>query len=594
MPRKPLLKYIQNAFYILKHEGPQAFSRKILQFLLRDKIYQIWWFKNRPHQRDFTCAKKEIQRFKYKPLVSIIVPVYNPPGRFLKAAIESVLNQSYPHFELCICDDASTDPKIHALLKNYQKHPAVKLTTHVKNQGIVGASNSALKIAHGEYVAFLDHDDLLSPLALYEVARALQKKRFDLIYTDEDKISPRGFHHTPFFKPNWSPDLLKSIMYLGHLCIYCRALVTKADGLRPGFEGSQDHDLALRITAQIPLKSASQKIHHIPKVLYHWRQISASTATQISAKPYALKSAKKALKYSLKRRKIDANIKDGIWPGSYRVQYQIKDHPLVSIIIPFKDQIEHLKRCLKSIQHQTHYSNFEIILINNQSREKNTHAYLKTLKNIQILNYNQSFNFSKLNNFAAEKAKGDYLLFLNNDVEIISPEWLEALLEHAQRPEIATVGAKLLYPDQTIQHAGIVMGIAGTCSHAFRHVSDFTHGYLGQLDVIRNVSAVTGACLMISRAKFNELKGFDQQFEIAYQDVDLCLRALKKGYLNVYTPFARLYHFEGKTRSKSNQPAPIPIADTCLLLKKWSSFIQAGDPYYNPNLTLKKEDYGLA
>lgn len=585
-------KHFQNAFYILKHEGLTAFSRKVLHFILRDKIYQLWWYKNRSRSRDLARFKNEIQTFKYRPLVSLIMPVYNPPPRFLKIAIESVLTQIYPHFELCICDDHSTDPKVRALLQQYEKNPAIKITRHTKNQGIVTASNSALALATGEYVGFLDHDDKIAPNALYAIVKALQKQRFDLLYTDEDKLSPRGFHHTPFFKPNWSPDLLLSIMYFGHLCVYRHSLIQKLKGFRPGFDGSQDHDLALRATEE------KLNIHHIPEVLYHWRQIPTSTAAQISVKPYTLKSARNALKDTLKRRKIDGHVQNGIWSGSYRVQYKIQNSPLVSIIIPFKDQVGYLQKCLKSIQTKTRYPNYEIILVNNRSQDPATQEFLAALKTknyklqTNVINYPQPFNFSSLNNFAVQHAKGEYLLFLNNDTKIINENWLEALLEHAQRPEIAAVGAKLLYPDQTIQHAGIIMGIAGTCSHAFRHVSDFTHGYLGQLDVIRNVSAVTGACLMMSREKFNKLKGFDPHFKIAYQDVDLCLRALQAGYLNLYTPFARLYHYEGKTRDP-NKPAPIPTSDTQLLLKKWGDFIQNGDPYYNPNLTLKREDYSI-
>jgi len=370
-------------------------------------------------------------------------------------------------------------------------------------------------------------------------------------------------------------------MYIGHLGVYRRSLVEQVGKFRKGYEGSQDFDLALRCTEQ------TDKIVHIPKILYHWRQHPDSTAGDISSKSYVFKAAHKALKDALKRRGLKGTIEEGLWLGSYRTKLTT-GKPLVSIIIPFRDKVELLKACLNSFSKST-YTNIEFILVDNESSENATQDYLNTLtnENIQIIRYPHPFNFSTINNVAAKSANGDYLLFLNNDTEIISPDWIEAMLEHAQRPEIAAVGAKLLYPNHTVQHAGVVMGIAETASHAFRHVSESTHGYLGLKDVVRNVSAVTAACLMMSKKVFTELKGFNENYVIGYQDVDLCLRALKKGYRNVYTPYAVLTHHESVTRNHAFAPH-----ETELLQHEWKDFIK-NDPFYNPNLTRTREDYRL-
>jgi len=555
-------------------------------FVLRRPRYWLWMEKHRPRSSELKEIRHRIQQWKPEklPLISVIMPVYNPNLRFLEKAINSILNQPYPHFEFCICDDASTDPRILPLLRAYaEADDRIKLISHEKNQHISAASNDALNLATGEYIALLDHDDELSPIALYEVAKIIieSDKKPDLIYSDEDKIGHSGLHHTPFFKPDWSPELLESIMYIGHLGIYRRALVEKVGGFRLGYEGSQDHDLALRVTEE------AKSIVHIPKILYHWRDHRDSTASGISAKSYVVKSAKKSLLDHLTRSNENGEAMIGLWLGSYRLKRKLPKHPLISIIIPFRDRVDLLETCLKSLRSTT-YKSYEVILVDNQSIDDATQRFLTNLppsNSIQVLSYPHPFNFSKINNFAAKKSNGDVLIFLNNDTEVIEPNWVEAMLEHAMRPEIAAVGAKLLYPNHTIQHAGVVMGIAGTCSHAFRHVSESIHGYMGLKDVVRNVSAVTAACLMIEKKKFENLGGFNEAYEIAYQDVDLCLRALRKGFRNVYTPYAVLTHYESLTRKHAFAPH-----ETELLKKEWSDLIQH-DSYYHPELTRTREDY---
>ncbi|MBI2453274.1 glycosyltransferase family 2 protein [Candidatus Peregrinibacteria bacterium] len=595
---KKLKKYWAVAIFILKNEGLSSLLKSAIYRLLKEKKYTIFWYRYKARKRNILQMKEEQKHFKYRPKISVLMPVYNSNIKYLKQAIESVLTQIYQNIELCICNDASSDPKVKKLLKKYQsKEPQVKIIHHIRNKNISEALNSAYELSNGEYVALVDHDDKLAKNALFEVVKHIQKSMPDIIYTDEDKITPHGFHLTPFFKPDWSPELLMSIMYMGHLTVYRRSLLEKVGGFRKGYEGSQDYDLALRATEEVIKSSAShnpyEKILHIPKILYQWRKHKKSTAKEISVKSYTKQSAKKALKDSLRRRNIEGKVEDGLWMGSYRVKRKIKTSPLVSIIIPFRDQVNMLKRCLESIETKTHYKKYEILLVDNQSKEEETKKFLKALTEKKLfsfsqrtLTYDNPFNFSKINNCAAKKVNGEILLFLNNDTEVIEPNWLESMLEHIENPEIAIVGALLLYPNNTVQHAGVVLGIAGTCSHAFRHVSDTFHGYMGLKDVVRNVSAVTGACLMVSKEKFEKLGKFDERYETAYQDVDLCLRALQKGYRNVYTPFSKLYHHESVTRKQS-----FGKKDTEQFLENWRSFIAKGDPYYNTNLSLEREDF---
>jgi len=579
----------------------RALSKKVLFFKVKEP-YKIWILKNEPKKEKLEEYKKESFSFKYRPKISIIIPVWNTDKKWLRKCMESVLNQVYDNWELCIADGGSTKPYVKGILKRYAKKDSrIKVKFLKENKGIAGNSNEALSLATGEFIGFLDHDDELAPFALYEVVKLLNEKpHLDFIYSDEDKIDEKGKRKDPFFKPDWSPDMFLSQNYLCHLSIIRKELVGKVGGFREGYDGSQDYDLFLRVTELIDEK----KIAHIPKILYHWRSVLGSAAKMVSAKPYAFMAAKKALKDALSRREIEAEILDGLLLSSYRVRYKIVEDPKVSIIIPTKDKVSTLKTCIDSILKKTNYKNYEIFIIDNQSKEEKTLKYYHRIKNnskIKIVKYNKPFNFSEINNFAVSKVDTEYILFLNNDTEVISEEWLEAMLEHAQRKQVGAVGAKLLYPDNTIQHAGVILGITGTpgqkgvAGHSHKYVSDTEYGYFLRPHLTQDLSAVTAACMMMRKQVFKEVGGFNVNLAVAFNDVDLCLKIREKGYLIVYTPYAKLYHHESLSRGYEDTPEKQArfLKEIEYVRKKWGHVIDKGDPYYNPNLTLEKEDFSI-
>jgi len=579
----------------------RALSKKVLFFKVKEP-YKIWILKNEPKKEKLEEYKKESFSFKYRPKISIIIPVWNTDKKWLRKCMESVLNQVYDNWELCIADGGSTKPYVKGILKRYAKKDSrIKVKFLKENKGIAGNSNEALSLATGEFIGFLDHDDELAPFALYEVVKLLNEKpHLDFIYSDEDKIDEKGKRKDPFFKPDWSPDMFLSQNYLCHLSIIRKELVGKVGGFREGYDGSQDYDLFLRVTELIDEK----KIAHIPKILYHWRSVLGSAAKMVSAKPYAFMAAKKALKDALSRREIEAEILDGLLLSSYRVRYKIIEDPKVSIIIPTKDKVSTLKICIDSILKKTNYKNYEIFIIDNQSKEEKTLKYYHRIKNnskIKIVKYNKPFNFSEINNFAVSKVDTEYILFLNNDTEVISEEWLEAMLEHAQRKQVGAVGAKLLYPDNTIQHAGVILGITGTpgqkgvAGHSHKYVSDTEYGYFLRPHLTQDLSAVTAACMMMRKQVFKEVGGFNVNLAVAFNDVDLCLKIREKGYLIVYTPYAKLYHHESLSRGYEDTPEKQArfLKEIEYVRKKWGHVIDKGDPYYNPNLTLEKEDFSI-
>ncbi len=582
---------LQKAMLTITREGFSSFRQKIKQQkLLRGKdLYDVWMEKHTLSEEDIKKIKGGISAFPIKPKISLIMPVYNVEKVWLEKAIQSVLNQYYPNWELCIVDDASSKSHIKETLLEYGKNSKIKIQFLEKNKGISEASNEALSLATGEFVGFLDHDDELSPDALYENVKLLNKHPdADLIYSDEDKIDPDGKRIEPYFKPDWSPDLFLSYNYICHFAVYRKKLIDRIKGFRAGFEGSQDYDLLLRATEK------TDKIFHIPKVLYHWRQIKGSTATVHKEKISHIDNSMKALEEALKRRKIEAEVEKGIHFDrfeSYRVKRKIKGSPLISIIIPMKDMVSFLQRNLKSIDEKTEYKNFEIIIVDNNSQEKETHDYFAEIRkrsNIKISEYKDVFNFSKINNFAVTKANGEHILFLNNDIEVITPGWLSSMIEHSQRREVGAVGAKLIFPNNTIQHAGTVLGLGGVAGHSHKHFPADSDGYFGALNTIRNYSAVTAACLMTRRKLFEEVGGFDEiHLSVAFNDVDLCLKIREKGYTIVYTPFAALYHFESTSRGYDLNP------DEILYMKnKWGDVL-FHDPFYNPNLTFDSEDFRI-
>ena len=547
-----------------------------------DKEAYILWrerYAFTPEQRP--RLQQELDRLEVTPLISIVMPVYNPDEVWLRSAIESVCEQVYPHWQLCICDDASSREHVGRVLAEYEQHDErIRVQTRTQNAGIAVTTNQAIHLASGEFVGFLDHDDELAPDALAEVVKLLNAQpELDVVYTDEEKITVQGQRWEPFFKPDWSPDLLRSMNYIGHFCVIRQTLLQELGGLTEGLEGSQDYDLLLRLSEK------TQHIGHIAKPLYSWRQIAASTAVNPQSKPAAQDAGRRALLAHVDRQGIAAEVLDEpVTPFRYRVRYDIVGQPRVSILIPTKDRLELLIGCIESIEQKTSYRNFEIIILDNQSEQAETLDYLSQSSH-RVVALPGPFNYSYLNNAGAKHAQGDFLLFLNNDTKVIAEEWLSAMLEHAQRPGIGAVGAKLLYENNTIQHAGVVYGHRGVAGHLFCHMSRDEHGYFGLPRVIRNYSAVTAACMMMPKAVFDEVGGFDENIKVAFNDIDLCLRVRDKGYNIVYTPYALLYHLESASRKSLH-----PLSDEEYFRRRWESTIQAGDPYYSPHLSLERFD----
>ena len=555
---------------------------------LLDQQYQVWLEQNAIHPARRQAIAAEIEGFARKPLMSILMPVYNTPVAWLQAAIDSVRQQLYPHWELCIVDDASRSPEVIQLLEQLPGLDSrIKVERLAVNEGICGASNRALALATGEFVSPLDHDDSLTEDALYEVVKRLQTDPApDFLYSDHDIKDPTGRRVSPMFKPDWSPDLMLSMNYVTHFATYRRDLVVKVGGYRKGFEGSQDFDLILRVSEQ------TKRIVHIPKPLYSWGQAPASVSNNPQAKPYAHEAGKRALVEAMARRGQKGEVVDGLGaPYRYRVRPAIEGTPLVSLLIPTKNNRKFLEVCLDSLERCT-YRNFEVLVLDNKSDEPSTLAYLDSIRHKhRVLSYPHPFDFAKINNFGASQAKGEYLVLLNDDTSVIEPSWIEAMLEIAQRPDVGAVGAKLLFPGGEIQHAGVIVGISRRAGHAFWGFPGDHPGYWDFARVIRNYSAVTGACLMTRKSVYDEIGGFDEAFAISYNDVDLCLRMRERGYLVVYTPYAVLHHYQSASRGPYD-----PVSDKVfedLLEARWGGFMDRGDPYYNPNLTLDRFDFSI-
>lgn len=583
------MRKLKRAVRILMKEGPNSFINKIKMrnqeaYYIEDQ-YPLWLSKNTLSINEKSQMIAELDNFRYKPIISIIMPVYNVDKVWLEKAIDSVLNQIYPNWELCIADDASTNAHVRSVLDYYtMTDRRVRVKYLEQNQGISGATNEALSFASGEFMGLLDNDDELSPDALLEVVKLLNKHPdADMIYSDEDKITMNDTRCEPFFKPDWSPDLFFSQMYTCHFGVYRKSIVDKISGFRKGFEGSQDYDFVLRFTEE------TDKVYHIPKILYHWRKIPGSTAEKYDVKDSDTASLK-ALNEAVKRRSTDGTVEKGLQMGAFRVKRVILNNPLVSIIISTKDKLEFLMKCIDSIKNKTDYPNYEILIVDNKSIESTTKDFLKSIDgkdHCRVISYDAPFNFSAINNESSKKAKGEILIFLNNDTEVVSPEWLSAMIELAQREDTGVVGAKLIYRNNTIQHAGILLGVGGIANHAFYQFPISKNSYFSQADVIRNYSAVTGACMMIRKPLFEEVGGFDEiNCPIAFNDVDLCLRLREKGYLIVYTPYAVLYHYEAASRGYKRDP------EAEYIKKRWGHIIE-NDPYYNPNLSRDRFDFSL-
>ena len=534
----------------------------------------------------------KIDAMPRRPTISFIMPVYDSPLEFLDKAIWSVRNQLYPEWELCVADDASKNQAVRDLLKRHAaEDDRIRVVFRAENGHISAASNSALKLAQGEFIAMFDHDDQISEHALYLVAEELNRKpELDFIYSDQDKIDTKGRRYDPYFKPDFNPDLLRSQNFVDHLAVFRATLVRELGGWRTEFDGSQDYDLVLRFTEQL----SPARIAHIPYVLYHWRAVPGSLAIDAGAKNYAASRSRQALAEHLKRLGINGAEVTSHHPNLsiHRVIYPLSEEPLVSVIIPTKDGVDILRQCMDGLFNKTDYKNFEVIIINNQSKKTETYEYFKELSSdqrVKIINYDHPFNYSRINNIAVHEAKGSVLVFLNNDIEVINRDWLREMVSHAIRPEIGAVGARLYYPDGTVQHAGVLLGYKGRAGHMYRYASPYWLGYWARGVLIQNLTAVTAACMVLRREIFEAVGGFDEEnFTVTFNDVDLCLRIHQKGYRNLYTPYAELYHHESKTRGLLAFQSEEDYFAT-----KWKPYIE-NDPAYNPNLSLEAEDFSLA
>ena len=552
--------------------------------------YKKWIRKHEKH-------RNKVKVLSYKPLISIVTPVYNTKKQYLIQMIESVFDQNYANWELCIADDASSLEETLEVLNYYEsKDMRIKIVYREENGHISEASNSALALATGEYVTFLDHDDLLSPDALYRMVRRLNKKpHLKLLYSDEDKIDEHNKRYDPHFKSGWNPDMFFSQNYLSHLTMIKKDIVDNIGGFRVGYEGSQDYDLYLRCLPYIN----NTEIGHIEHILYHFRVIDTFTTVNPNTKKYTTSSAVRALQDYFTHMGEKVTVGRGLVDNTYKVTYHVEmDPPLVSIIIPTRDQQRLLEKCINSILKNTDYKNYEIIILDNESSENKTLEYFNELKqssNVRIIEYHHPFNFSAINNFGVTHAKGKVIAMLNNDAEVISTHWLTELVQHALRPEIAAVGAMLYYRDDTIQHAGVVLGIGGVAGHSHKYFPKDSLGYFSRLKIIQNYAAVTGACIVVKKSLYEEVGGLDEEnLSVAFNDVDFCLKLQAKGYRNLWTPYVELYHHESKSRGSENTKEKQERfgKEVTYMKRKWKGNLK-NDRYYNGHLTRTYEDFRL-
>lgn len=533
---------------------------------------------------------------KQLPQISVVMPVYNPNLTWLREAVQSVRDQVYPNWQLCIADDKSTNPKVREeLLKYSALDKRILVTFREANGHISAASNSALELATGEWIALMDQDDVLAPEALYHIFEALERNpTAKLIYSDEDKIDEVGKRFSPYFKSDWNPDLFLSHNMICHLGVYRADMVKQLGGFREGREGSQDYDLALRF---IELLKPDQIIH-VPRVLYHWRSHADSTAQSGDNKGYALRVGQQVLNEHFQRMGIDATA-ELLDFGMYRARYKLPDPlPLVSLIIPTRNGLKLLRQCIDSIVEKTEYPNYEIIIIDNNSDDEDTLKYLDAVSDkdrIRVIRDTRPFNYSALNNGAVLEAKGEFVGLINNDIEVISANWLGEMISIASQPGVGAVGARLWYPDDTLQHGGVILGIGGVAGHSHKGLSRGAPGYFGRAQLIQTLSAVTAACLIIRKDIFQEVGGLDEEnLKVAFNDVDFCIRVREAGYRNVWTPYAELYHHESASRGEEDTPEKQLrfTSEVNFIQQRWGKVLQE-DPAYSPNLTVEREDFSL-
>ena len=599
----------KTTFYTWRFQGSSALANQMFRFfkgerqnsrlLLLDSMivpnngeksndYQKWIRRNQLDSSALAWQTRNAEKFEYRPLISVLTRVYAMEETTLKKMIRSVFRQTYANWELCLAVSPAAK-NVKNLLEKYEKEDSrIKLKFLDAAADVSDISNEAVKMSAGEFTVLLDYRDELSPAALYEIVSLLNRHSdADMIYSDEDQINDEGARGEPHFKPDWSPDLFCSTMYTAHLGVYRTETINQIGGFRSDFEGAQDWDLVLRLTEQ------TDKIYHIPKILYHRRMRKDSADSNPNRKNQI-----KAVSEHFRRLEIEAEIAPGLADNLLRARRKISTSPKISIIIPTRDQPKMLQNCIDSIRRHSTYRNYEITIVNNNSRDPATFEYFEEIRqdsDIRLIDCRCQFNFAAINNSAATHAGGDLLLFLNNDTEVISPEWLEAMTEHAVRPEVGAVGARLLYSDGTIQHAGVIVGIGGIAGHAHKYFSKDDSGYFSRAKAVQNLSAVTAACMMVRAETFKSLGGFNEKLPVAYNDVDFCLRIRRENLLIVYTPYAELYHHESVSRgSDKTRRKSVRLQEEAQYMRAFWKDELKYDPYYNPNLTMEKEDFSIS
>jgi len=576
-----------------KQNKPKGFlSRLFGKESVAEGGYEAWLARHKVDKR--TLRRQKHAAFAQKPLISIVIPLYCTPLPYLKELLESVRRQSYENWQLCLADGSPDDKAKEFIEKHYGREKRIVYRKLEENGGISVNTNEAVALAAGEYLMFCDHDDTLEPDALYEIVKAINDTGADMLYTDEDKVSMDGRH---YFDPNFKPDFnlfrLRENNYICHIFVVKKSLTDETGLLRSEFDGAQDFDFILRCCEK------AQKITHIPKVLYHWRCHMDSTAADPSSKAYAYEAGRKAVREHYQRLGIDAKVEMTERPGWYRSHVKVQGNPLISVIIPNKDHTDDLELCLFSMTRKSTYRNYEILIVENNSEKEETFEYYRKLPDrypkARVLTWEKEFNYSAINNFAAKEAKGEYLLFLNNDVEILTPDWMEEMLQNCQQENVAAVGAKLYYPDDTIQHAGVVLGLGGIAGHIMCRASKEDPGYFGRMISVQEISAVTAACMMVKKSDFDAVGGLDETFQVAFNDIDLCMKFRAAGKKIIFTPYAELYHYESKSRGLEDTPEKQFRFDKEVkrFQEKWAQQLEMGDPYYSPNLSVTEGDCSL-
>ena len=570
-------------------------SRHKLQGIDNDYDYSEWYELTKPSEEELAAQKKE--HFDYEPKLSIVIPAYKTPERYLKEMLQSIKEQTYTNWEVCVADGSPKGESSERVLKKFAElDKRFKYVILGENKGISGNTNAAMDMATGDFIVLADHDDTIPPNALYECVKAMNlDPEIDVIYSDEDKLDMDGKAlFDPHFKPDFNPDLLTSVNYICHLFVVNRDLVDAVGGFRQEFDGAQDYDFIFRCT------EAARKIYHIPKVLYHWRCHQNSTASNPESKMYAFEAGARAIKAHFERLGIGVeSVEKGVDYGIYHTRFVLNGEPLVSVIIPNKDHYQDLDLCIRSLMEKGTYKNLEFIVIENNSTEEATFSYYEQIQkefpNVKVVTWKEGFNFSAINNFGVQFAKGEYLLFLNNDTEIIEKDVIQEMLGYCQREEVGAVGARLLYQDDTIQHAGVVVGFGGIAGHTFIGLHRAENSYFHRAMCAQDYSAVTAACLMTKRSLFDQAGGFTEELAVAFNDIDFCMKIRSLGKLVVYNPYALLYHYESKSRGLEDTPEKVARfnREIAIFAKRWPDILKNGDPYYNPNLTLRKSNFAL-